>query len=309
MGYFDWLFGDDDPEPQVTTATSTSRSEVPEYITQPHERMIQAAEKLASAPYQTYTDPRIAGFTDDQTAGMQGIRDRQGLGVSQLLPAQLAAYKGTEDLSQNEIERYMNPYLDLVGRQAERELTRQGNIKQLDINAAAKRGGAFGDLRHGVVQSEHERNLGRTLSDMWEKTYATGYDKAIGSAKDFRSQQLQSALGLGQLTGQSQNLAYQDINSLLGSGAMQQEQEQKNLGLAYEDFQRQQNYPWEQLGKMSGVLNAAPYSTTTTGTTTGTSPGLPSQGFFQQAAGLGIAGLGTASNLGWKPLKDFKFDN
>ena len=55
----------------------------------------------------------------------------------------------------------------------------------------------------------------------------------------------------------------------------------------YQDYQNQLQYPYQQIGFLSNILQGTPMGQTTT--MTGTTP-TPSMG--QQLAGLGITGLG-----------------
>jgi len=99
--------------------------------------------------------------------------------------------------------------------------------------------------------------------------------------------------GLGQL---EQTLRNQDINALMGTGGMQQAQNQSVLDAQRQSDLQKYQQPYQQLGFMSDVYSGVPTSQATTTMSAGT-PASP----FQQAAGIGIAGLGAASsakNLG-----------
>ena len=292
MGFFDWLFGEDDPDPVTSTITSVERSEVPEYITQPHERAITAAEELATTPYQPFPGPRVAGVSEDTLAGSQGIRERQGIGVGQIYPAYSTTMGTTGAITEAERNQYMNPYLSAVGGQTEREMLRGHQQQQVATEAAATRAGAYGGARHGVVESEANRNYSRNVGDMWERVHATGFDAAQKAAQGTRTISQRGAATAGQLAGQGQNMAYQDLQSRMGVGQLQEQRAQQNLDIGYQDYLRQQDYPWQQLSNLGGVLSGAPYSTTLTSNQTNVSPGQPTTGFFQQAAGLGISAIG-----------------
>lgn len=96
----------------------------------------------------------------------------------------------------------------------------------------------------------------------------------------------QAAGTLGQM-GQEQFAQQQGINQALqGAGASQQAVGQEQINALMQNFQQQQNYPYQQLGFMSDMARGLPLSQT-------------SQQMYQappnltsQAAGLGLAGLG-----------------
>jgi len=99
-----------------------------------------------------------------------------------------------------------------------------------------------------------------------------------------------SQAGLGQL---GQQMGVQDINTLLGIGGLQQQQDQRQLDVARADTLAQQALPYQQIGFMSDIFRGVPalqqtYSTTTT----------PGPNRTSQLLGLGIAGLGAAGKAG-----------
>jgi hypothetical protein len=51
----------------------------------------------------------------------------------------------------------------------------------------------------------------------------------------------------------TQQAALADAATLGNIGAQQQQQNQQNLNLAYQDYLNQQDYPWQQLGKLSAL--------------------------------------------------------
>jgi hypothetical protein len=105
---------------------------------------------------------------------------------------------------------------------------------------------------------------------------------------------LQAASTLGQL-GQTEFGQQKDIlQGQLAAGAQQRELEQQRLGQAYQDFQNQRQYPYQQLAFMSDMLRGLPLSQY-------------SQTMYQappsaasQLAGLGMAGYGAYKMFGAK---------
>lgn len=85
------------------------------------------------------------------------------------------------------------------------------------------------------------------------------------TANDY-SRQLQAALGMGQLGNEANAALGTDIARLLSIGGMQQEQEQKYLGDAYNRFVEARDYPLEQLNTRLAALGMSPYGRTQTTT-------------------------------------------
>ena len=93
--------------------------------------------------------------------------------------------------------------------------------------------------------------------------------------------------GIAGLAGAGQNLAANQLGMLGQIGGQQQGINQAGLDLMYQDYQNQQQFPYQQIGFLSNILQGTPMGQTTT--MTGQTP-TPSMG--QQLAGLGITGLG-----------------
>jgi hypothetical protein len=106
-------------------------------------------------------------------------------------------------------------------------------------------------------------------------------------------QQILAGAGqLGQL-GQTQFGQQQGINTAQQQvGAVQQAQAQQNLDQGYQDFLKQQNYPYQQLAFMSDMTRGLPLSQSAA--TQYTAP--PSM--VSQLGGLGMAGLGAYGAAG-----------
>jgi hypothetical protein len=98
---------------------------------------------------------------------------------------------------------------------------------------------------------------------------------------------LQAAGQLGQL-GQTQYGQEMGINQLQNQyGAQQQQQQQRGLDTAYQDFLNQQNYPYKQLGFMSDLIRGLPLGQKSTAQTY-EAPG----SLLGQLGGLGMGAYG-----------------
>ena len=104
---------------------------------------------------------------------------------------------------------------------------------------------------------------------------------------------LQAAGQLGQLGGQ-QFQQGMDINKLQSTyGGQMQQQAQRPLDQAYQDFLNQQNYPYKQLGFMSDMIRGLPLGQQSTQTMY-----QPAGSFAGQLGGLGMGALGLSSLFG-----------
>jgi hypothetical protein len=151
--------------------------------------------------------------------------------------------------------------------------------RQYDITGAQQRAtaagrGAFGGSRDALMRAENERNKNIAMN----AAIGSGYQNAFQAAQ--QAQQFGANLGLqgmqgalqgygqagqaagtlGQL-GQTQFGQQQAINQARQQvGAIQQAQAQQGLDLAYQDFLKQRNYPYQQLAFMSDMTRGLPLS-------------------------------------------------
>ncbi len=225
------------------------------------------------------------------------------------------------------VDSYMNPYTDKVVDRIGDLAARQLNEKL--IPAAGDmftRAGQFGSSRHvkevGTAIRDTQESALAAQSQALERGYGQagqlfGQDAsrmgALASTAGNLALGQQGALGqLGQLAGNMQSvdagnqmrLGEQFANlgqrsqqaGLTGAAALdaigQQQQRlgQANLDVAYEDFQRQRDYPRDQVGFMSNVVRGVPYSQSTTSAQTGFAPAYGPSGLSQIAGGLSLMG-------------------
>jgi hypothetical protein len=247
-------------------------------------------------PYKQYGGERIAGFQPMQQQAFEGAAGMQpsqqvGLGSGIAGMAGLGAL-GTNYQGQNfrggqfnnqAAEDYMSPYTQNVVDYQKAQALRDFQIAQPMRQAQAVQQGAFGGSRSAIVDAEAQRSLNSQLQGIT----ATGQQAAFQNAQQqFNADQarrleaqrmgeqsrqygaglgmqglqtgLQAAGQLGQL-GQTEYGQKMGINQLQSAyGQQQQQQAQRPLDMAYQDFINQQNYPYKQLGFMSDMIRGLP---------------------------------------------------
>ena len=160
------------------------------------------------------------------------------------------------------------------------------------------------------MQAELQRNLGTQLSDIQAKGSEAGFlnaqqqyerDRAAAAQAAGLGAQvgtsglgtsLQSALGLGQLAGQSQEANLKRLNAQNVTAQQLQDQNQKVLAQQYQDFLNQRDYGKQQLAFYADLIRGnAPLYGTVQQTTT------PSPSLGQQFLGYGLGALGAYKAL------------
>jgi len=302
MGVLDFLF-QGKPPPSTTTYGKTV-SNIPQFMTDYTLGLLSKANAVAAEPYQAYGGPRLAQFSPEQqqafqqTAASQGQfmpAVQSGLNLTQQsgaanIPGAAQPYMSAASMyAPQMVGAYMNPYQDAVvnriGQLAGRNLSE--NLMPA-INANFIRAGQFGSRGQ-------QEAIGRTLRDVQEsalakqaEALASGYGAATTAAQAdlMRQSQLAQLAGnqaeaqartqlaagqqMGNLGQLGQAMTLKDIAALEAAGQTQQQQGQKNLDIAYQDFLEQRGYPQKQLEMMNALIRGLPYSTS--GQTSSTGP-------------------------------------
>lgn len=318
---------------QPRTQTTVSQVQYPEWLEGPMRENIGRANQLAdqrdAAGYQSYNaQDRVADFNDLQLNALEMARGSVGnwtplmqQGVNAATQGQNAAqeisqtggvnaaYAGPGALVQDrgflgaDMQGYMNPYTDLVTRNAignleEARQTQMGNIA--DQFARAK---AFGGSRQGVVEGQTNAAFAKQANELAlnaanqnfmqaqqqfntdanRNLQAQGMNQASwNQANQFNAGLAQQAnlagaqnrlaasgqLGqygaqLADMAGQYQGLQSNDLNNLFNAGGILQEQDQLNRDFAYQEWLNAQNFPMDNLNLRFAAINNTPYQSPT----------------------------------------------
>ncbi len=95
----------------------------------------------------------------------------------------------------------------------------------------------------------------------------------------------QNSMAAAGMVPQMQQAGFAGSNALMGAGAMQQQQDQKDLDWRMQQFQAKENAPWGPIGTAAAMFRGMPFGTTNT------MPG-PSPFTTALGAGMGAAGIG-----------------
>jgi hypothetical protein len=279
------------PPPSSQTVTNTS---IPEYARPYVETMLGQTEALTDInqnPYQAYGGQRIADFSPLQQKAFEEVANQTV--ASQLAPATnlaTASGMGSIDISgrmadvgrnyareatnPGAMQSYMSPYIQGALQPQLLEMNRQYDATANRMRGQAAGAGAFGGGRAAMMQAENQRNKNMGMN----AAIGQGYQDAFRAAQ--QAQQFGANLGLqgyqGALSGLAQaNTAAGTLGQLgqtefgqeqaiLGEkqkvGAIQQGQAQQGLDVAYQDFLKQRNYPYQQLAFRSDMLRGLPLS-------------------------------------------------
>jgi len=114
------------------------------------------------------------------------------------------------------VQNFMNPYQQQVIDESIKQINRQGDIAQQNLQAQAVKSGAFGGSRDAIQRAELQRNIADQRNAAIVGGLSTGYQNAAQQAQQAFEQQQGRQLAQAQ--------GYQGIGSTLGQQSLQQAQ-------------------------------------------------------------------------------------
>lgn len=315
--------------PTSTTNYGTSSSQVPTWLQEYSQGVLGQAAALTAQPYQPYGGPQVAGFTPGQTQAQNEVQNLQGnyqtplntamgLATNAATPGAISQAQGYLPTAAADIQgalsptaASMNPYTQNVIDQAKQQATQYWNQQlQPTINqqyAAAGQAGSSADINAenqgaNLVTQNIQNTAQSALSQAYQNAQQTGL--AAGQATGALGQTLgglgyeqgvlglQGASQLGGLAQTGQGLGLQGAAALDTVGGEQQGLNQQNLNVGYQNFQNQNQYPYQQLGYLSQILSGTATPTTVPGSATTAQTGYaPSYGASPLSQSLGLYNL------------------
>lgn len=283
-----------------TTSTTTQNTDLPAWAGPYVGDMMGRSLALSYTPYQAYGGQRLEGFSGLQNqsfnnvAGMQ-VPGQYAQGTNFANQAGIGSLNAGRWTDPGTAGSYMSPYMQNVVDVQNQELMRTGQIQQNLNQAKAVQAGAYGGSRHGLIDSELQRNMMQQMNQNQLTGLQGAYQSGMGQYNADRSAQQagygianQSAGILGQL-GQGQLQGQSGIAQLQNQfGAQQQALGQMGRDIDYQNFQSQVQHPYNQLNFANSILRGYPLSGNSTSTQT-TQEGKPS--IWSQITGAGLTGL------------------
>ena len=247
-------------------------------------------KEAGSTPYNPYTGQMVADVNQTQQGGINNI-----IGARDYLnTASDYARSGAAPISEDQINRYYNPFLkNVVGAtQANFNESNAQQQNQVIGNAALK--GALGGNRVGVAQAELARQQKLAQDPVIANMQQQGWNLAMAGAQQDRAAQAQGGYQFGALG----NAALGQGQAQIGAGSLQQGVDQAKLNAQYQEFMRQQQFPYQQAQFLAqtGIPALSGQGGTQTGQTYSTQQQYAAQPSpLQMGLGLGTTALGFMS--------------
>lgn len=242
--------------------------------------------------------------------------------------AATAIESGMQAFDPSGIEAFFNPYEEQVVQQVQQDFDRARRMQEAKSGAQAVGSGAFGGSRAAIAEQEALRNLNQAELNALGQLRQQGFGAALTAAQSAQENQQRRALtggsylgNLGSTFGQlgqrdvellgnlgrgiadlggmqadlgvtATNLMRGDVSALSSLGGQDQMQQQNILDAIRQTNVERQQFPFQQFGYLSDVLNRVPTNESTMQTVTS-----PQQSGIGQAIGYGIAGLGALAGV------------
>jgi hypothetical protein len=273
--------------PSNTTSSSTTQVVVPDWVQSQLTQNLSTANQLASQPYTPSNLPTVAPFSADQLAAFQGIQNNVG---STQQPFSLAQSQ-IQNLPQT-TQSLLSPYLSSVEGDTVSNIQRasalQGQTQAANAVAAGAYGGTRDAVQRDMLASETQRNIGQAVNQIQSQGYNTAQQAAFNQA---------AAEGNIASAGQTANL--QGLSALNQVGQQEQTLQQAQYAAALQQWQAQQNYPYQQLALQQSALAGSPYGSAVTSSQPYTSNTAAQMlGLGLSAAPLAIMGGNYLAHLG-----------
>lgn len=266
----DWLF-QGSPAPSVT-GTTVSESGLPAWYQDYVKSLVMRASETAAAPYQPYGAARIAPFDPMQTKA-QGMAPGVATVQQPYLDRAKSLTAGAAAPISSRMGDYVNPFMDdylsQIGKYASRNLNE--NILP-NINTTFTGGGTFGGTRHADFTNRAIRDTQEAVTDATQRGLFGGWTQAGEFAGKDLGRELLAGQNMGTLGQLAQQLGITGMGALSAAGAERRTLPQSSMDLAYQDFVRQQQYPFQQASFMSDVIRGTTPSIPKTEIQTSTQP-------------------------------------
>lgn len=284
--YGKFLFGGSAPE--SVTQYGKSATDTPLWYSDYTQGLIAKANSIAAEGYQPYNYQRIAGFTPYQQQAfaqtpeeamsykpaLNQAMNYTGQAANASALAQASPYMDYASATTPQvINQYMNPYTDKVvnrvGDLAQRQLS-ENIIPTIQNQFIA--GGSFGGSRSGEALGKATRDLQESTMAQQANLMNTGYQQATQAAQADQARmaqlgqlagnlstsdyarQLQAADLLGRQAASQQSLGLNALSAIEGVGGQMQNQQQRSLDLAYNDFLQQRDYDRDQVAFLNNAI-------------------------------------------------------
>ncbi len=263
--------------------TSSTVSSLPPEVLANYQDVVNQAKNVSSTPYQQYTGQLVAPLNSTQQQATTNATNAQGAYLPYFNQAQNYASQGTQGITpstidQTAIDKYRNPYTQDVINSTLANTNIEDAKQQSALQGNAIARGAWGGDRADLARNDLARNQALARNQTIAGLENQGYSQALGEANTqqqtgMAAQQANAANALqasgltGALGNYAQNNQLQGASALMAAGQIGQQTQQNQNTAAYQQFQQQLAYPFQNTQYLANIIeglgNQGGTSTTT----------------------------------------------
>jgi hypothetical protein len=279
-----------------TQQASQSVQQLPPWINQAAQQNYALAQNISQQPLQQYQGQMVADVAPQMQQSWNTAASGGNAGADQYAASQ-AGYQGVlgqapqqvtaAQLSQQNLQPYMNPYTQSVINKTMPIMQQQLGQQQIGNQSQAAGAGAYGGSRQaiqqGVTQAQGAMNMGQMAAQLNQANFGQAQQGALADvasqnqaalANQAAQQQqantnVAAATGLANLGTAAQQSQARNFTEQMTAGQAQQQQAQNELNAQQQKFQAAWGYPYQQLGVLQSALGQTPYGTATQGQSQG----------------------------------------
>ena len=235
--------------------------------------MFQGAGQFDPNQVQQYLNPYLSGvvgeigrlgneqFQNQVVPGLTGAFSSLGQHGSarQAMMMSDAAAKSQREILGQQATALNTGYTNAMGDYLNWARQQQASAQGLTGLGGQMYNQALGQANLGLQGAEALQGLGaqQYQQGLWQANLGLEAGQMFGNLANQQSgAQLAAGTGLGNLAQAQQQLSIGDYGQLLNAGTIQQQQKQKELDAQYEQWNKKQQYPWEQLGNYAKLFGA-----------------------------------------------------
>jgi hypothetical protein len=298
-GLIQFMGGGSPPPPPPSNTSVSQTSEFPDelkpFIQDVLGKSQAIQEKRESEGYIPFEGPQIAEFSPEQEQAFTGIQGLVGQGQEYFDPSADLAKSSTGAYTPEAVRAAMSPFTQNVVDIQQREALRQADVAQQRLAAQAVGAGGLGGSRMAILEAEQNRNTQQLLSDIQLRGQAAAFEDAQTRLAQQSGRELAASGQLMNLGSVAPQQSLKELTAVEAIGAQKQAQTQQALNIAKSQFQEEQTFPEQTLQQYQSVIRGFPFAPSTY---TNSQTVTPAPSYLQQAAGLGVTGLGLAGAFG-----------
>lgn len=256
---------------------TTSQTQGPaQWMQDEGQNLYAGAQQWIPPNYVPPTFERVADYGPDFETARQmienGAVNTGDLSTAGTVLDQLRAAPGND--TTKSVSDYINPFIAGVLDPSLRKLEEAHAVdNKMNLDPQATMAGAYGDTGYGIQKALSSDRFNQSVSDLTSKTYSDAWNAGQNQQNTVLSRMMQMPGLYEALSGAKDNHATTFGNYLASFGKADQALQQAKDNVAYNDYTTAQNYPQQRIAALMQLLDAAPHSTTSTGSTSSSSTG------------------------------------